>query len=271
MRKPITVSLLLVTSLLLFCCARVSQAQSLFDDFNVKPINPTKWAGSERDFGPEAPNEEATRKIANGKLEIDLTSYGRMDSDSGSAGTANSKLEGIGVTGPYFWGADVTVKSVKAVGCAANATSTRSGARILGEFFNDGTSSGPGDRTGDIFAGIESRRDTITGNHIVGFVGRCTNAGCTTTTTLVFHEFTTVWTKGAAHTLLIQWVPLADFFLLQVDLQEDFMASYTVSDTDAPVHFSRQVGAANSVANCQSGPRASATIKALFDNVKVFP
>jgi len=171
MRKPLAVTVLLVTGLLLLGFASVSEAQLvLYDDFNSKPINPAKWSGFESDFGPAAPNTETARKIANGKLNLVLTSYGRTDSDTGTLGNALVSLEINNPTVVTTIQVDVTVKSAKVRGCAFNTTATRAAARVMGDFFSDGTSPGPGDRTGDIIAGTVSQRDSLAGDQIVAFV-----------------------------------------------------------------------------------------------------
>ena len=62
MRKPMTMAMLLILPLVLLGLAGVSQAQLvLYDDFNVKPINPGRWYGTEFTVGPAQPNTEATR------------------------------------------------------------------------------------------------------------------------------------------------------------------------------------------------------------------
>jgi len=205
MRKLFTVALLLIIPLVLLGFSGASQALTLYDDFNVKPINPAKWSGSEGSAGPTAPNTESARKLAKQQLYITLTTWGRTDSNSGNAGTQSNRL---GVTNPVpvtTIQADVTVKSAKVVGCAANTTSSRARAQVVGSFFNDGASLGAGDRTGDILAGIQSVRDSLVGDPIEAFITRCTNAGCTTFTNPAFVTFTASWVQGVANTMAVQW------------------------------------------------------------------
>jgi hypothetical protein len=275
MRKPITTTVLLIVPLLLLGLAGVSQAQLvLYDDFNVKPINPAKWFGSEGQFGPGAPNTETTRKIANGQLKIDLTTWGRTDSDSGIAGISAARLRFSNPTPITTIQADVTVKSVKVVGCAFNNTPTRAFAVINGAYFNDGTSPGPGDVTGDIIGAILKVRDSLAGDRIEAIIWRCTNATCTILATLASGVFVTPWTKGVGDTLRLQWDPANDQFIYTVNPganQEVITLAYTVSDTDPSLINMRQLADNNSPASCLSGPRTSATMKARFDNVMVNP
>jgi hypothetical protein len=275
MRKPLTVALLLVMPLVLLGFAGVSQALTLYDDFNTKPINPARWSGNERSAGPLAPDTETTRKLAGKQLEIDLTSWGRTDSNTGNAGNPNS---GLTVTNPgpvTTIQADVTVKSATVVGCAANTTSTRGVASIEGAFFNDGTSPGLGDRTGDIFAGILSERGSLSGDQILAFVNRCTNANCTTVVNSSFVVFTASWVQGVANTRSTQWDKPNKQFIFTVNpggSQEQHILTYTFTDSAAPVGNYKGVFAGIFVASCLGpAPRAYAIMKALFDNVMVNP
>jgi hypothetical protein len=275
MRKPLTVALHIIVPLVLLSFAGVSQALTLYDDFNKKPINPAKWSGSEGSAGPLAPNTETPRKIAGKQLEIDLTTWGRTDSNTGDAGSPSSRL-GVTNPGPVTTiQADVTVKSATVVGCAANPTRTAARASIAGGFFNDGTSPGPGDRTGDIFVGIQSVRNTITGDRIHAFVDRCTNANCTTFVTPFFVVFTASWVQGVANTLSVQWDKPNKQFIFTVNpggSQEQHIFTYAFSDTNGPVVDFKNVQVDNSAASCLGpAPRARAIMKALFDNMMVNP
>ena len=275
MRKPLTVALLLVIPLVSLGFAGASQAQLvLYDDFNKGPINPAKWSGGEGSSGPLAPNDETARKIAGKQLEIDLATWGRTDSNIGSTGAGSN----LSVTNPgpvTTIQADVTVKSATVVGCAANTTRTAARASIAGGFFNDGTSPGPGDRTGDIFVGIQSVRNTITGDRIHAFVDRCTNANCTTFVTPFFVVFTASWVQGVANTLSVQWDKPNKQFIFTVNpggSQEQHIFTYAFSDTNGPVVDFKNVQVDNSAASCLGpAPRASAAMKALFDNVMLNP
>jgi hypothetical protein len=272
-RKLLVAAVLLIVPLVLFGFLGVSRALTLYDDFNVKPINPAKWSGSEGTAGPAAPNTESARKLAKQQLYITLTSWGRTDSNTGSAGTQSNRL---GVTNPVpvtTIQADVTVKSAKVVGCAANTTSTRARAQVVGGFFNDGTSTGAGDRTGDILSGIQSVRDSLLGDRIEGFISRCTNASCTNIATISSVTFTASWVQGVANTLSVQWdKPNKRFNFTLNNGSEQHGLTYTFSDANGPVVDFKQLAAGNSAASCTGpAPRTYATMKALFDNVMLDP
>jgi len=276
MRKPLTVALFLIMPLLLLGLTGISQAQLvLYDDFTKKPINPAKWSGSEGSGGPLAPDTETTRKLAGKHLEIDLTTWGRTDSNTGNAGFQSSRLN-VTNPGPITTiQADVTVKKATVVGCTANTTSTRAEARVLGGFFNDGTSTGPGDRTGDILAGIQSHRDTLAGDKIVAYITRCTNLGCTTSTITTSVTFTGSWVQGVANSLSVRWDKPNKQFIYTLNpggSQEQHVLTYTLSDANGPVTDFKQLAASAVAASCLGpAPRTSAVMQALFDNVMVNP
>jgi hypothetical protein len=277
MRKPITLALLLIVPLALFGFAGASQAQLvLYDDFNVKPINPAKWAGNEGNLGLNAPNTEAARKIAGGKLYITLTTQGLGSSNSGTAGISGMRL-GTTVPGSQTaLQADVTVKSVKVVGCAANTTPTRARAQIVGGFFNDGTSPGSPDRTGDILAGVQSVRDSLLGDRIEVFINRCTNAACTTFTTAASDVFAASWTQGVPNTLGVRWDAANNQFVFNLNpggpSPETKTLTYAFADSDPPIVSFKHLAVAHSPASCMfPASPGSATMKALFDNMMVNP
>lgn len=262
-----------VAAFLLLGVPGQSQAQLvLYDNFNGKRIDPSKWQGGEFVI-PGAPHAETARRIEDGKLELSLTSYGTTLSDSGTAGITNTRLQVTSPAAVTTLQAAVTVMSATVNGCAANMmTATRARANLFGSFFNDGTSPGPGNLTGDIRATLHKVRDSILGDRIEAFLNRCTNAACSSTAQLGFHVFTTVWEKEEADTLRVQWDSPNNQFLYTVNPglqgEETVALGYAVPDALLPVFAFKQLSVANSVASCTTG-RPSATIKARFDNVRV--
>ena len=73
----------------------------------------------------------------------------------------------------------------------------------------------------------------------------------------------------------VQWDKPNKQFIFTVNpggSQEQHILNYTFADSVAPVVDSRDVAAINSAASCLGpAPRASAIMKALFDNVMVNP
>jgi hypothetical protein len=266
------VCLLAISSLLV---ASPGEAQLvLYDDFSVNKINPAKWFGGETNRGPMAPNTEILRKVALGQAQLLLTSFGRTDTDTGTAGFAENRLNIPNPAAVVEMQATVTAKAATAQGCAANSTATRARARIIGGFFNDGTSPGPGNRTGDIIAGIQKVRDSILGIRIEAFISRCTAADCVTSTTLASHAFTATWTSGVPDVLRMEWDQAASQFHFALNpetgAQETVSLSYAVSDANPPVVDFRNISILHTVASCTAGQR-KASLTGLFDNVMVNP
>ena len=276
MRKPLTVALLLVVPLVLLGFAGLSQAQLvLYDDFNVKPINPAKWFGTEGSTGLLSPNTEGRRELAFGELRMDLVMYGRTDSDIGVAGNATNALNHTNPSAVTTIQADVLMSNVELVACAPNTSPTRAQAGINGFFFNDGTSPGAGNRTGDISAGIQKVQDTKLGDQTELFIARCTNSDCSAITTLASTVFTAAWVMRVVDTVRLQWDQPNQQFVYTLNpagpSPETKTLSYTVTDTNPAVVSIKALSVSNSAANCLSGPRTSSYIKAYFDNVMVNP
>ncbi len=266
-----------VAALLLVGVPGLGQAQLVvYDDFHGRQIDPSKWQGSEGGASAAAPNTETTRRIVGNRLELSLTSWGRTDSDFGNAGVVSTRLAVTNPVSVTTLEAAVLVKSTTVNGCAANTTPTRARAQVVGGFFNDGTSPGAGNRIGDIVAGTQKVRDSITGDGIEAFVNRCTNATCSSFVTLAFHVFTTGWLKGVADTLRVEWDPANNQFLFAVNpgtpREEAIALAYGVAPPPdaAPVVNFKQLSVANSVASCTAGQQ-SASMEAQFDDVMVNP
>ena len=170
--------------------------------------------------------------------------------------------------------ANVTVTAALAEGCPANASATRARAQLHGAFFNDGSSTGAGDRTGDIFAIIEKRRASPAANTIRALVNRCIDPQCNDNINLATRIFVTGWTLGVADTLELRWDPDNDQFLFALNPgtagEETAALAYGVSDANPPGLDLKQLRVLNNVANCTE-VRKSASITALFDDVMLNP
>src|SRR5439155_25918213 len=86
------------------------------------------------------------------------------------------------------------VRSMKLTGCAANSMPSRiPPVRIVLFIFNDGSSTGPGDRSGDHFGTIQAVRDSDTADppgrlRVEAFVSRCSDPLCNNSTTVVEND-----------------------------------------------------------------------------------
>lgn len=275
--------MVLVVGLVLLVVAGPVEAQFvLYDDFNGPGLDPSKWWASDQQPGPLAPSLETARLHGGDSLWIELGSYGDIASNTGIFGPGRQRMRVQGAAAITGIQAEVTVFKNVAEDCAANSTSTRARAVLLGFFFNDGTSPAPGDPTGDIGAAIQKVRDSKLGHRIEAYIFRCPESGCILGTTLSFFTFATSWTEGQVHTLRVQWDPSNNRFLFAVGsctgpqggpctttVEETAALTYTLPDA-IPAILSNVKGlrADNTVANCMAG-RKRAFMQARFDNVMI--
>jgi hypothetical protein len=261
-----------LTGLILVAFPGVSSGQLLlYDDFEQRRIDPEKWHGGEISVGASAPNAESSRRIAGGQLRLRLTSYGEITSDVGSPADFGVLRLRINNPGPVTAiQADVTVTRAVAEGCPANPLDSRVRAQLSGVFFNDGSSSGPGDQTGDIRVSIEKRRDSFGADTIRALVTRCIDPECDNTENLRARTFDTVWSLGVPDTLGLEWDPNNDRFIFSANPgtpnEETEVLAYNVSDDNPPINDFKQLRLVNSIANC-TATRTRGSMTALFDNV----
>jgi hypothetical protein len=253
------------------------QAEDLGDlralgDFSSGLIDPTKWFGTVATGGSGNPTTEVKRRIDHGKLHLRLDQYGLTTSNSGTSG-GQFRLAVHNPVPITTMQAGVIVLSGEALLCPANAGATvRSRAAIVGSFFNDGSSTGAGDRTGDIIATVQKVADATLGDVIQAVISRCPDASCSSPTTLSFQYFTATWVPYQPHTLTLTWDAANDQFIYTAKplrgRAETITLPYTQTDAVPPVVNFKQVQVNNSAANC-NGSREHAFMDALFDNVMV--
>jgi hypothetical protein len=159
--------------------------------------------------------------------------------------------------------------------CDANPTPSRPRARIFGAFFNDGSSNGPDDETGDVIATIQMVLDSSAGREISLSVFRCADALCNVVDTTPFGaggfvKFATTWKPGQKRTLTLIWDPAAKQFVGIVDagkkMEEVQVISYgALSDVDPPGFDFKDLRVQTLEANCTAGGTKS-RLTARFDN-----
>ncbi len=245
----------------------------LYDDFSTGLIDPDKWYGNNTDLGSANPTTEAVRLIQRGQLELRLNQYGLNNSDSGSSQGAIRLL----VTNPTpitTWQATVTVVSAVVETCSTNpgTGNVRAGAEIYAHFFNDGSSTGPGDLTGDMVTGIQQDLDGTLGDVFKAVSSRCANSSCSSFQSLGFQVFTTTWALNQPQTLTLTWDAAHKQFIYSVKpvngSTETITIPYTQSDSTPPVLGFKVLEAQNRAVNC-NGSQKHAFMDALFDNVMV--
>jgi hypothetical protein len=149
MRNRATPILIFVVCFLCFS-VRVQAQQSsghlvLYDNFDGKFLDPTKWATSSPCFTWTV--LDCAREIQDGKLRLAVRGYGAVNSNQGSQ-YGESELHFINPTPITSIAAQVVVRRTSALGCAANTDGSHAHALIAGTFFN----SGSGDPADDVQA-----------------------------------------------------------------------------------------------------------------------
>lgn len=293
-----------------------AQTVGVYDAFSTSELDPVRWRGyeytiegtSSRDrtlnggirdeprysgeafFGPDAVGE-SRRRVANGQAQIALTSSNRGGFQSGySEGRARAGLRmshpGLADHSPVV----TTLRSSVIVAAVSAEPPEEAGcfwqnsarAQLFGHFFNDGSSMGPGDLTGDVFASVSLERrveETSAGlvarNVVEARVGRCNTPGCRITWNTVL--FTRSWTIGAAHVLTINWRPGSDAFTFTVSGggvgAESRTMSYTTVDSAPPVGYAYDLRVESQPGFCLNDSDQTVwqtvAIDARFDNVQI--
>jgi len=251
-----------------------AQAQ-IIDKFKGAAVNPEIWRGGEGTGDNGTQNTETARGLKGGALEMSLTSFGKTDSDAGNAGNGHTRLRLLHPEGLTQLQADVRVMNAVAEDCDANTTPSRPRARIFGAFFNDGSSGGPGDETGDVLATIQMVLDSGAGREISLSVFRCVDALCNIVDTTPFGaggfvKFATAWKPGQKRMLTLIWDQATKQFVGIVDAgkksEEMQVISYgALSDVDPPGFDFKDLRVQTIQANCTAGATKS-RLTARFDN-----
>ena len=259
----------------------------LYDNFASGVIDPELWSGVSVEGNFDAPTAEFVRVVDTGALRLALTSWGNDLSNSGSTTSRQGlQFRHLGTTGgsQSIIGIKIKLTVLDAVveDCAANpatGSSIRARAQVIGWFFNDGSSTGASDDTGNIIAGLQLSKEADGTNLIQPFLQKCTNASCGTVDFLpavAQPAFAMTWSPNTPLILKLRWDRVNGKFKFLVRDQgtqaaENVVIDYLgiVNDAGAPVNGDfKNLRVQNSVKNC-SGARKQVFMDALFDNVNV--
>jgi hypothetical protein len=278
------VSCFVAASVLAWLAGPAHAQFALYDDFSSGFIRPGLWEGISTEGTFSAPTAETLRLVENGSLHLSLVSRGENTSDTGSVTSRQGlQLRQVGTLGGsgFIIGmkARMTVLDATVQDCVANPLTggaIRARAMLLGWFFNDGTSSGPTDDTGNIIAGIQLAKEADGSNQIQTFVQRCTNASCGTVANIGGPVLTTTWSPDMPLIAKVVWdqangkftFAVTDPVTLAVESAE-VVYQGVVADAGPPANGDfHQVRVQNSVKNCSIG-RKEVSMDALFNAVKV--
>lgn len=307
MRAARLALLLAAVALTLWPAAAAPQGLVVYDDFSSGEIDPTRWTGYDHRISytrqrakpyngnrddvvssdvPDsftAYNEEAIQQVVDGQAQIALTTVGPNFRDSDfTAGFGRSGLRvnhlalADGAPPVTRMQATVTVGAVSVDLCGGRDPAREGGsAEIFGHFFNDGSSTGPADLTGDVVVSL-GRRGGSSGGVFVGVIGRCLTADCGWIGSLGSVQFTRPAALGVAYTLTITWQPTVNAFQFAVSGAgapiESHRATYPVADSAPARGYAYDLRVANFPITCWGPPESRFmerwSIDARFDNVR---
>jgi hypothetical protein len=262
----------LVALLFLGCPGVAGAGWLVYDDFSEVVIDPVRWFGSLTTGGGARPSADVNRVLKRGKLLLAMTQWGANNSDVGGVAGINA----LSVKDPAVimgMEARIAMRRAEAEACPANpSVVTQSRARMLAGFFNDGSSTGPGDRTGDIVADIETVLDAGVGQVIRAVMFRCSDSSCRAGDSVVISTFTTTWQFKRPHAVRIVWDPANKKFGYamkpKTGPEEVLEIPYTYDDSRSPGGKFAQLQARLSVPDC-NGSRKHATIEFTADYVNI--
>jgi hypothetical protein len=311
-------ALLAVAAVVTLIVPAHGQTLGTYDSFGSEQLDPGRWRGYEytiegtssrtvalgggHDDTPRyegvtfhGPNSvgESRRRLVNGQAQITLTSskrFGFQSSVSHGKARAGLRMNHPGLA-PSSGALVTTLRSALTVAAVSaeppdlltdwcgRYNSAR--AQVFGHFFNDGSSGGPGDLTGDVFASVSLERrveETSAGpvvrNVVEARVGRCNTPECRMTWQAIL--FTRAWTVGAAHVLTIDWQPASDRFVFTVSgggvAAESRTIAYTAADSAPPRGYAYDLRVESQPGFCTEGESTiwqTVSIDARFDNVRL--
>ena len=275
---------IVLTVILTSVPAQAQGTLTLYDNFEAKSLDPTKWFGAES-FGTGAIILESMRQIKTeptfGYKGLDILNrvYGDTTSDNGTSEglTRLLFLDGTNVTTIQ---AKVQVERFRVTVCAGNPSPSEARARIGGLYFNTGPRT-PGSATNDVFACIMVRRlsnslaapDVL---DVVAYAFHCSNQSCSNGTFMGTGTLGTV-VLGQRVKLRITWDQANHQFIFQKGKKPEVILPYnptTFPDTLPPGASNggnKRLDVDQTVASCTSQPRPVAFMEAFFDDVYVNP
>lgn len=234
----------------------------IYDRFTDKTIDPTRWSDNEK-----------IREIKGGAMHLMQRTYGLGNSDVGLTPTnwqssLNSNPQNITAIK-----ATITVSALETNACPSNPAVGDARARLIGGFFNTGAPT-PGSQLNDAIAQVRLFRasnstDPAGQLRVQGILSICTSADCNNAVTVGnIVDLGTVMV-GTPTTVSLQWDKPGKTFYFSRDGVGTGTVAYAESDAAVPGVLFRQASTRVNVPSCQSAPRVSAVVDALFDNVFV--
>jgi len=213
----------------------LNEPWGVYEDWSGKLIRPARWSGR-NDMGLEVKREIIKIKAPRihhperGELVMRYRVVGSKASNTGFTGGAN-RLNARNAAQVNQLETNFKIKHYTLTGCTENAGTIRNFPAVLTlTKFNDGSSVGPGDSTGDHLARIIVGRD-LTSLDPVGvfrvsaFLFRCVDAQCTNAISNIKLDMGTV-EAGEWFTLRAVWDEPNNCFLVGLNNEPDLVLPY---------------------------------------------
>jgi hypothetical protein len=234
---------------------------AVYEDWLDGVVDSGWWLGGEVTGGQELEREVVEAAPGVRMLRVRYRHEGSTTSDSGTRSVSHflrpPDHEAVTAVEAIY-----NVQSLDITACAGNnagAVTRARPAQLVMEKFNDGSSSGPGDRTGDLQAGVQAVRNGSSTAppgmlSVEAFIIRCSDASCGTFSSVDSEVLGTV-AVGQTFRIRVQWDPANHQFLTGLDDAPDVTLTYTASDTTpAGLSFVNIANINHNVANCTAGP-----------------
>jgi hypothetical protein len=238
-----------------------------YEDWSTESIDAERWRTAS---GASTPYEVA-RLVSNGQLLHLLRVYGETEDDLETQTATDELRFAQGRFTAVQW--ETVVEGYVLQGCATPGSlpsEVRVSMRAL--FFNDGSSQGAGDQTGNVTARLRLVRasDSLAPPELVqahGLVTRCTAPDCSTFEVLGDLALGEVL-LGQLNTFQIIWDELRSQIEFQKNADPPMPVAYGVPV--ATRLLTRTWGVTGRAGNCTASPRPVASVHATLDNIIVF-
>ena len=148
-------------------------------------------------------------------------------------------------------------------GCTTSDQRTQVGNIIIMANFNDGSSTGTGDRTGDHFVVMQSRRTTSSSPPppsltVTADLFRCGDAACNfaNLTEVAFSDVSTTPQIGTPFVLLLDWDQANKQYLATLGANQPVSLGYSVSDAKDAVLPLAEIGLFGDTGGCAGTTRS---------------
>jgi hypothetical protein len=232
------------------------EALSVYENWSGARIRGDRWRGGEVSNGQEVLRELRSAGSFGNYLAMSLRREGETDINTGTR-TSSTFLNIANPASVAQIEALMGVLDVLAEKCPTNPTQSEARLVIAMTAFNDGSSSGAGDRKGDYNALVQAVRRSNSSDQagilrVEGRVTRCRNAACGAEDDIVAPKDLGVIAVGAAFTMRLIWDAPNNQFLAGVN-NASVALPYTASDTQPAVQRSVGIEIRTSTANCVAG------------------